>query len=46
VRDAFAPIEAELWCEADAIAPHPDRHAAFVEAAWARVAAALARLQG
>ena len=45
-RDAFAPIEAELWCEADAIAPHPDRHAAFVEAAWARVAAALARLQG
>jgi secernin len=45
IRAVFAPIEAELWCEADAIADRPDQHRAFVEAAWDRVSAALGRLQ-
>lgn len=45
IRAAFAPLEAELWCEADDVAAHPDRHAAFTETAWQRVAEALASLQ-
>jgi secernin len=44
IRAVFAPLEAELWCEADAVAPQPARHAAFVAAAWGRVAEALAHL--
>ncbi len=45
IRDAFAPLEAELWSEADEVAPHPERHAAFAESAWRRVDEALASLQ-
>jgi len=44
IRAAFAPLEAELWCEADDVAPHPERRAAFVESAWRRVANAVSRL--
>ena len=36
VRAAVAPLEAELWAEADEIAPNPTKHAAFVESAWQR----------
>lgn len=45
IREVFAPLETELWCEADDVASHPERHAAFVETAWERVAEALDRLQ-
>ncbi len=44
IRAAFAPLEAELWSEADDVAPHPDRHTAFVESAWRRVSEALSSL--
>ncbi len=44
IRAAFAPLEAELWCEADEVAPHPERRATFVESAWQRVSDALASL--
>lgn len=43
VRAAFAPLEAELWAEADEIAPRPDRHGLFVESAWRRVEGVLER---
>lgn len=42
IRAAFAPLEAELWREADDVAPHPERHADYVESAWRRVSEALA----
>ena len=45
IRAVFAPIEAGLWCEADAIADTPERYAPFVDDAWNRVSAALASLQ-
>lgn len=41
IRAVFGPLEAELWAEADEIAADAGRRAAFVEGAWARVAAAL-----
>jgi secernin len=44
IRAAFAPLEAELWREADDVAPHPERRAAFVEGAWRRVSEAVASL--
>lgn len=43
IRAAFAPVEAALWAEADAIASQPSRHAAFAEAAWRMVSEALAK---
>ncbi|HEY5640576.1 MAG TPA: peptidase family C69 [Dehalococcoidia bacterium] len=45
IRKAVAPLEAELWAEADEVAPHQERHAAFVESAWRRVSGALTSLQ-
>ncbi len=45
IRAAFAPLEAELWREADDVAPYPERRAAFVESAWRRVAETLTSLQ-
>ena len=45
IRAAFAPLEAELWREADEVAPNPERRAAFVETAWRRVSETLASLQ-
>ena len=44
IRTVFAPVEADLWAEADAIANQPAKHAAFVDDAWLRVAEALAQL--
>lgn len=44
VRAALAPLEAELWAEADDVALDADKHAAFVESAWRRVAGVLERL--
>ncbi len=44
VRAAWAPLEAELWAEADAVAADPSKHAGFVEGAWRRVQGVLARL--
>lgn len=44
IREAFGPLEAELWGEADAIAARPEKQASFVEGAWARVRAAAERL--
>ena len=41
IRAVFAPLEAELWSEAEDVAPHPERRAAFVESAWQRVSEAL-----
>jgi secernin len=41
IRALFAPVEAELWAEADAIADQPGQHGRFVEDAWRRVAEAL-----
>ena len=45
VRAAFAPLEAAPWAEADDMASKPDEHTAFVESAWRRVDAALARVE-
>ena len=45
IRAAFAPLEAELWREADEVAPNPERRATFVETAWRRVSETLASLQ-
>ena len=45
IRAAFAPLEAELWSEADDVAPHPERRTAFVESAWRRVSETLTSLQ-
>jgi len=44
IRETFAPLEGELWAEADAVAGQADKHAAFVEDAWTRVWDAAARL--
>jgi hypothetical protein len=41
LRAVFAPLEAELWAEADEAAGDPATHASFVEHAWSRVEAAL-----
>ncbi|MEX0682174.1 MAG: C69 family dipeptidase [Dehalococcoidia bacterium] len=45
IRAVFAPLESELWCEADEIATQTDRHDAFVQLAWKRVSEALNRLR-
>jgi hypothetical protein len=37
VRAALAPVESQLWAEADRVAPEPAQHAPFVAAAWDRV---------
>lgn len=44
IREAFDPLEAELWVEADAIAGDAGKHAAFAEDAWQRVWDATQRL--
>ncbi|MEO8457444.1 MAG: hypothetical protein ABI559_06485 [Chloroflexota bacterium] len=44
IRRVFAPLESELWAEADAIADLPEKHAAFADDAWLRVESALAKL--
>lgn len=44
IRALFAPVEAELWAEADAITSQPARHSSFVDDAWLRVAEVLAQL--
>jgi dipeptidase len=44
IRGVFAPLEVELWAQADAIASRPEKQAAFAEEAWPRVAEALSRL--
>lgn len=45
IRAMLAPVEAELWEEADAVAPGGrDRQARFVTAAWRPVEAALGKL--
>jgi secernin len=44
IRAVFAPIESQLWLEADTIADQPEKHSAFVDDAWQRVADALAKL--
>jgi len=43
VRAAWAPLEAELWAEADGVAGDPGKHSPFVESAWRRVEEVLAR---
>jgi hypothetical protein len=40
----LAPIEAELWAEADEACAAPDRRARFTAGAWRRVDAGLAEL--
>jgi len=37
VRAVLAPLEADLWAEADTVGADPDARRAFVERAWARV---------
>jgi hypothetical protein len=44
IRGVFGPLEAELWAEADAVSARPEKHAAFAEDAWRRVADALSRV--
>jgi hypothetical protein len=44
IRGVFAPLEGELWAEADAIAAQPRSHSSFAETAWRRVEAALSTL--
>jgi secernin len=44
IRAVLAPIEAELWAEADEACAAPDRRASFTSGAWRRVDAGLARL--
>ena len=46
VRETFAPLEAELWAEADQITLSPDKHAAFVERSCDRVLATAHQLAG
>jgi len=41
IRAVFAPLEAELWSEADDVAPYPERRITFVDDAWRRVSEAL-----
>jgi hypothetical protein len=45
VRGVLAPVEADLWDEADTLAPDgPSEHAAYARRAWKPVDAALTRL--
>lgn len=44
IREALGPLEAELWSEADAIAPQPGKQGEFVEESWRRVWTATQRL--
>jgi hypothetical protein len=44
VREVLAPLEAELWEEADGAASDPAERRAFVSGAWVRVERALDRL--
>lgn len=44
IREAFDPLEAEVWAEADETAGQPAHHATFVEDAWQRVWEATQRL--
>jgi hypothetical protein len=44
VRAVLAPIEAELWAEADESCADPARRARFTAGAWRRVDAGLAEL--
>jgi secernin len=44
VREVLAPIESELWAEADDISGDPGRYGLFVADAWARVDDGLTRL--
>jgi secernin len=44
IRSILAPLEGELWDEADAVAADPDRQDSFVGSVWARVDDALRRL--
>ena len=41
IRGVFGPLEAELWAEADAASTRPEKHAAFAEDIWPRMAEAL-----
>jgi secernin len=44
VRAVLAPIEAELWEEADSVATERGRHATFASSAWSRVDNGLTKL--
>jgi secernin len=44
IRSVLAPLEGELWEEADACAGDPGQQERFVASAWPRVEAALAQL--
>jgi secernin len=44
IRAVLAPLEADLWREADAVAGDPSRHGPFVVEAWKRVGQALGTL--
>jgi hypothetical protein len=44
IRAVLAPIEAELWDEADASCADPDRRARFTAGAWQQVDNGLAKL--
>jgi hypothetical protein len=44
IRAVLAPIEEELWAEADASCANPAHQARFTAGAWPRVDAGLARL--
>jgi dipeptidase len=44
IREAFDPLERELWAEADEIAGKPERQTPFVEEAWGQVWEATQRL--
>jgi hypothetical protein len=44
IRSVLAPVEVELWEEADAVAAEPGRQEAFVDSVWTRVDDALRRL--
>jgi secernin len=44
VRAVLAPVEAELWAEADEVALTPSRQQAFVDSAWRQLERALDQL--
>ncbi len=44
IRRVLAPVETELWQEADECCPDPDRRARFTARAWQRVDAGLSTL--
>jgi hypothetical protein len=44
VRAVLAPIEAELWADADDASAEPVRRAEFVADVWARVESSLVKL--